>query len=173
MTESMEKDCFDVNNDIVFNYNHQQHGNAYHVFGKQKIKRDSMLEYKWIIQTSDSFEGRLGIIDDTNNASNQQKNGSSIHGHKAVAVVGTHYGGYHGTLFGSDIIEMRQFIMKSDLITIHLSYANNTITFKSKNRNKAIIKTLRDGVECIRFIADIYSKKSTIKLSHRVPINLV
>eukprot|EP01083_Nonionella_stella_P300918 1029829_1 len=164
-------DSFRNNKSLVFNYNKETHGHSYHVFGSNKIKRAHMNQYEWIIETTESFAGRLGIIDETNDASEQLTNGTSIHINANIAIVGTRNdkgNTYAGTLFGTNPSELSGFVQAGDTTTIRLDYANNTVTFISKIKNAQICKPISHTIESVRFIADIYYYDATITLKSAV-----
>eukprot|EP01083_Nonionella_stella_P277610 943704_1 len=131
-----------------------------------------MNQYEWIIETTESFTGRLGIIDETNDASEQLTNGTSIYCNANIAIVGTYNdkvnNRYHGTLFGKDHSDLKGFVQPGDTTTIRLDYANNTVTFISKIKNAQICKPISHTIESVRFIADIYSYDATITLKSAV-----
>eukprot|EP01084_Bolivina_argentea_P267509 454096_1 len=158
-------DVFHVNNDKIFNYIHKEHHNAYHLFGIKRIERQFVNEYEWVIETSKSYTGRLAIIDDTNNASAKIKNKKSVYCHKDVVSIGSSSSAFNigTTIFGSIDDTLHSFIGKGDVITICVNYIKNEISFKSNARNKKIIKQLRNGVDAIKFFAELWHADSTKK----------
>eukprot|EP01084_Bolivina_argentea_P237098 398571_1 len=94
-------DCFSINNDTIFHYKQNEHGNYLHILGTQTIERKYTVEHEWKIKPNNSFIGVFGIVDDTNNGSQTLKRKSTIYMNPNVVIVGSRYGGgYCGSLFG-------------------------------------------------------------------------
>eukprot|EP01084_Bolivina_argentea_P256913 432715_1 len=158
-------DCFDVNDSKIFNFDYAKQGNYYHIFSKTKIKRQHRNEYQWIIKTNKYFKGRFGVMNDTKNILDSITNGKCYWKNVAITNIGSVSGGHSGTLWGKPCKDLSNFIAENgDIITIHLDYVNDTISFKSKTRNKEISKPLINNTECLRFAAECCWQSSTIEL---------
>ena len=153
----MKKDCFAINNAKSFNYIPDEHGYCYHIFGTELIERGVYNKYKWIIETSNSFGGRFGIID--NKYIDKIKDGSYIwmtHSNNCSAYIGSY--NWSGAIFGNDDYR----VGKGDKVTIQLDYTNNTLTFTLQSTNETASATIREQIQAVKFFAEMGDSKSTI-----------
>ena len=161
----IKSDRFVVNDDTIFEFDRDKYADGYHILGQMKVDRELMDEYEWKIETTASYLGRFGIIDDTNNASSKLKDGRWIWQNPDVISVATENGFWSGSYFGtSNLRELGKFIgHKGDIVTIHVNYKENNVTFQSQNANKKAVKKLKEGMDVIRFVAE-FRGNTTMKI---------
>ena len=161
----MERDRFHVNDDIIFEYDSKVYKNDYNIMGQHRVVRGKENEYEWKLEISGTYSGRLGIIDDTNLASHNIDHGQDIGRNIDVVCVGGHGGRYIGYVYGKPDTELKRFLHPDgDIITVAVSYINDTVTFKSQKNSKEIVRELREGINAVRFIALFGFRQSTMKV---------
>eukprot|EP01084_Bolivina_argentea_P021819 40559_1 len=159
-----DPECFAINDSKIFNYENKEFESGYVTFGKLKVERKLMKEFKWIIEIDEHYQGVFGIFDDTNNESNNFTKKSPLQYNVNCMCVGADNGGWGGYKFNVRDEELSAFAMTEDIITIHLNYATDTVSFHSKYKNQTIHRKLKDGVESIKFVAQFYYKDSEMKM---------
>ena len=158
-------ELFQCNQSKIFRYVYSLHGNYFKVFGMNLIERKYTKEYEWKIGTT-KFEGRFGLINDTNNASKSEviKNGSCYWLHSDVINVGTVKGVRDGTEWGSGGgSNLDAFIENSDVITIKIDFVEDNISFTSDVNQRTITRNIKQSVECVRFVCECCACDSEIK----------
>ena len=158
-------ELFEINDKKIFNYIKKLYGDEYHIYGKQRIDRNKVSMYKWIIETSESFEGRYGIIDDTEDYKSKIKqNETDICYNKHTANVGSKKCGHDGGCFSKRNRKLCSFIERGDIVTIIVDFNENTISFNSKLTEETVTEKLKDGIIAIRFIAEFNYVDSVIQI---------
>ena len=152
-----EPEVFEINGKSSFRYTapKQSDNELFHVFGQKVVERKYTKTYKWVIETDDNFFGTFGIID--TKFVETVKNGAGKYlwySHvEHMAVVGSENGGFNGAIFNGE--NTYAFVSgKGDIVTIELDYANDKVTFSSKNKDKTKSDALKKGVDAVRFVAE-------------------
>eukprot|EP00483_Globobulimina_turgida_P005031 UN05041 len=170
-------ECFEINNSTIFNYISAKHFYCFHIFGTRRIERKYINQYKWKIKTSESYEGTLGIMDDTKNQTKSVHDKHSLWNRwkPYTAFAGTVRGGWSGDMFGRNRKVMSCFIEAGDTITIHLNYTTDKISFASLKSdktkgNKTIVENLKEDIECVRscrvWLCRLHHRDNSIKHIH-------
>ena len=162
-------EVFSVNNSDTFAYDKSVHEYGYHIYGTKQVARSLFDEYRWTVQfKGDRMGGTMGIIDDealqrgSNVPNGKLLRYSSLC--KNVAVVGTISGCWEGMLFGQVIGGGDAFIHPNDVITVHLDYKTNMISFTSQQSEQTISRQLKDGIKRVKFVAEFGGGKGSIRL---------
>ena len=159
-------ECFavDGNNSQIFNYIFSKHKNYYHIFGVNRICRKSVLEYKWIIETSKTFQGRFGIINDIPVAYKQIPTQECYWKNQHIINVGSnklrHCGHNFGNIHDKDL---HDFFQEEEIVVITINFTKNTITFKAKTQGKEVLRYLKPGIDAVKFCAEIKATNSFIR----------
>ena len=162
----IKRDRFTVNDDVIFEFDREKYPIGFRMVGTERIDRNVMNVFEWKIQTSKSFVGRIGIIDDTKNASKYLKSGDQkwLWEHEDAITVGTSICGWTGGIFGSSHDpDLARFIAYGDIVTIYLNFETNTVKFESEDSGKTATKNLRDGMDIVRFVVE-FDKNAIIKI---------
>eukprot|EP01084_Bolivina_argentea_P016231 30381_1 len=157
-----QKDYFTINNERTFNYIYDKHKDWYHIFGEYAVQRGMIDTYTWKIETSGTYSGRLGIVDDTNinDGSCTITNGKGMYTNKHVICAGNHCGGtrWYGNVYGkTNTKELYDFFEQQDTVTITVNFKDNTVTFNSKENQKRVVKQLKDTTNCVKFVGEFTS----------------
>lgn len=166
----VERDRFTINNDHTFEYKKakRDHVDGYYILGERRLDREVIDEYKWRIETTESYVGRFGIIDDTDHASlklTQGSDGGWLWERKDVIIVGTENKRWIGNHFGKwNDKDLTGFVVKDggDIVDIHLNYTKNIVSFESLTSNKKVEKELKEGVNIVRFVAEFIYNDATM-----------
>ena len=162
-------ELFQFNQSKTFRYFHRSHGDYFKLFGTNLIERKYTNEYEWKIETNESFSGRFGVVNDTNNISTSPSiiNGDCYWRHPDVINIGSERGGHQGTEWGSGGgTDLDAFIAEytKDIITINIDFVKDNISFTSNSHQRTITKKIKKGVESVRFVCECCSRDSEIKL---------
>ena len=161
-----EPEYFEVNNKQI--YKHDGGYGFYHVFGKTRVDRKYYNKYQWIIETDGTFEGRVEIINDTNNAVSKSKQGIGLCRNNETVNVGSKQ--YHdsGSEWTEPCKQLNSFILPKDTVIITLDYMEDTVHLKSELSGKEYTTKLKEGIQVIRFFAEFLSRPSTLKLKSNI-----
>lgn len=163
----VNKDKFDGINTDSFNYNYLKHYNDYVMFGKNIINRDLHNRYEWKIECN-KYCGRMGIIDETNNASQtilKLNRVTDIGRHPNIIACGSNGGRYMGYTFGKRDSSLDNFISgDKDTVTITVDFRANEVIFQSEYGNKEEVKLLSTDINKVRFIASFGYHNSSVKI---------
>ena len=162
-----EPECFEINNEQIYQHNGGS-GYFYHIFGKTKVDRKHYNKYQWFIETDETFEGRLGIINDTNNAVSKSKNGESLYRHHETVTAGSKQYSDSGSEWKGSCNPLSVFVFPGDTIIITLDYSKNSVCFKSHLGQKDHTVNLKEGVEIVRCFVEFLSRGSIIKLKSNI-----
>lgn len=162
-----EPDVFEINGKSFFDYKKAVHHQAYHVFGKRIIKRGNINNYKWKIEASEGFSGRLGVIDTTK--IKEIKDGHYFYNDSrlksATAFCGSAADGWNGGIFGAESLNGNNMIPPDgDVITIDLDWITNKITITSKATNKIASGDIKPELKAVKFIAEFGFHDSSISI---------
>merc|ERR1712228_136326 len=147
----------------------------YLILGTNTIKRIEQSEHEWKIKTSDQYQGKIGIIDVTNQLGQNGdfaskrlnlKNGvSTIWNRPNIICVGSVINSMCGGVRGkqNDKI-MGSFIGKNDILTITLNYGKNTVAFKSNVTGKDETPTINKNANVMRLILIFYGRDSWVEM---------
>ena len=156
----IKTDRFEINKDTIYRYDGSKFdydNDHIRIRGEEQVRRELIDEYKWKIQTSQSFVGRFGIIDDTKNVSDKMQDGKWFSQNKDIICIGSKMddwcGGIYGVINGGDL---KGFGEQGDTITIHVDFVKNMVTFTSEMTEKVTTKNLRSGHDVVRFVAEFY-----------------
>ena len=158
---------WDINKEREFEYIYEQHGDWYHIFGEEVIKRGVTNQYEWKIETKGRYDGRIGIIDESNSELGEGiasiKNGYSMFSHPNVVCAGCYNfsfccGNVYVTM---DMGDLFCFFSSNDILTIQINYDNNTITFHSQKKGTKHEEKLKSTTNCIRLIGEFSTSDYT------------
>ena len=154
---------------IKFDYNHKQMQNHYHVIGNKLIQRKNYLKQTWEIKTSETFEGTIGVLDETNGQWKELiKNGQHSCNHQKCVVAGSVSCSFCGSSFGEHKVELSSKIQPSGITKLIIDFGNNTITFNFMNKNKQSIYSyvveIQASMTCFRLVTDFAYKNSSIEI---------
>ena len=139
-----EPECFEINNDQIFEYNGSEYGDFFHIYGKKKLERKYINTFKWKIQTNETFEGRMGII-----AGDQKVTSYSIHCTPNVIEWKSRIWN-SGSKWGGD----DELTCITNDILISLDFTSNMISFESTKGECTKERTLKYGVEIVRLVIE-------------------
>ena len=162
-----EFDCFDVNDKQIYHHEAEL-ARFYHIFGKIRVDRKYYDKYQWFIETDGTFEGRIGIINDTNNAVAASKQGSSLYRHDETVTAGSKQYCDAGAEWDKECYPLAEFILPRDTVIITLDYKTNTVCFRSELSEKEHTTNLKEEMQVIRFFAEFLSRASTMKIKSEV-----
>ena len=159
-----ENEVFEINNQRYFEYITKEHRNVFHIYGKIRVERNSKHNsiFKWVIKTSESFEGRYGILNDDNKQEIRQNVDTCYH--RDTINIGSEKCGHDGGYFKERCRDLCNFIKRGDVVTMIINFPENIISFHSKMSDKTVVKELKTEMLAARFIAEFNYVDSTIEL---------
>ena len=152
-----EPECFEINNDQIFEYNGTEYEDFFRIYGKKKLERKYINTFKWKIETNETFEGRMGIM-----TGHQKVASYSIHCTNNVIECGSQEYGDSGSKWGAHDSDLSSFIPPNDILIISLDFTSNIISFESTKRELKIKRTLKDGVEIVRLVIEFRCAHNSI-----------